>query len=326
MFNDGSYPNFSTPQNIWGGVEEVFVQDNYRPTSWLALIGGLRQSHFQAAVTDNAVYPRIGVAVVIPKLNWVFRGFYGHYYQPPPLTTISGPVLEYANGSNTSFVALHGERDEEHQFGVQIPFRGWLLDADTFQTRANNFLDHSNIGESSIFVPVTVQGALIQAWELTLRSPQSWRFGQFHLAYSNQIAKQIGPITGGLICYPPDSPACAVAPGYSPLDHDQRNTLNVGFNGKLPYHAYGSFNVYYGSGFANGYTDPPSPYTSNYLPAHTTADISVGKSLGEKVTVSATAINVANTRVLLDNSLTFGGFHYNDPPQIYGEVRYRFHF
>ena len=27
-----------------------------------------------------------------------------------------------------------------------------------------------------------------------------------------------------------------------------------------------------------------------------------------------------------DNSLTFGGFHYNDPRQIYGEVRYRFHF
>jgi hypothetical protein len=326
VFNDGSYPNFSTPQNIWGGVEEVFVHDNYRPTSWLSLIGGLRQSHFQADVTDNAVYPRIGVAVVIPRLHWVFRGFYGRYYQPPPLTTISGPVLEYANGSNTSFVALHGERDEEYQFGVQIPLYGWLIDADTFQTRARDFLDHSNIGESSIFVPVTVQGALIQAWELTLRSPQSWRFGQFHLAYSNQIAQQIGPITGGLTCYPPDSPACAVAPGYTPLDHDQRNTLNVGFNGKLPYQAYGSVNVYYGSGFSNGYQDPPSPYTGSYLPAHTTADIAVGKSFGEKFTVSATATNVANTRVLLDNSLTFGGFHYNDPRQIYGEVRYRFRF
>ena len=326
IFNDGSYPNFSQQQSLGGGVEETFVEDNYRPTTWLALIGGVRQSHFQGAVTDNAVYPRIGVAVVVPKLNWVFRGFYGRYYQPPPLTSVSGPALQYANGNNTSFVALHGERDEEHQFGVQIPFHGWLLDADTFQTRANNFLDHSNIGESSIFIPVTVDGALIQAWELTLRSPQSWRYGQFHLAYSNQIAQQRGAITGGLICYPPDSEDCAVEPGYSPLDHDQRNTLNVGFNGKLPYHAYGSFNVYYGSGFSNGYTDPPSPYGGDYLPGHTTADLSVGKSFGERFTVSATATNVANTRVLLDNSLTFGGFHYNDPREIYGEVRYRFHF
>ena len=86
---------------------------------------------------------------------------------------------------------------------MQIPFRGWLLDADTFQTEASNFLDHSNIGESSVFIPITVQGALIQAWELTLRSPQLWRYGQAHLSYSNQIAQQIGPITGGLICYPP---------------------------------------------------------------------------------------------------------------------------
>ena len=73
-------------------------------------------------------------------------------------------------------------RCSEHQFGVQIPFKGWLLDADTFQTEAKNFLDHNNIGESSVFIPITVQGALIQAWELTLRSPHLWRFGQAHLS------------------------------------------------------------------------------------------------------------------------------------------------
>ena len=237
VFNDGSSTNFSQKQSVAGAVEETFIEDNYKAAPWLTLIGGMRQSHFRGDVTDNAVYPRVGAAVEIPKLHWVFRGFYGHYYQPPPLTSVSGPLLEYANGNNTTFLALHAERDEEHQFGVQIPFRGWLLDADTFQTRANNFLDHSNIGESSVFIPVTVQGALIQAWELTLRSPQSWRYGQLHLAYSNQVAQQRGPITGGLTCYPRDSPDCAVAPRYNPVDHDQRNTLNVGFNARLPWNA-----------------------------------------------------------------------------------------
>jgi len=171
-----------------------------------------------------------------------------------------------------------------------------------------------------------VQGALIQGWELTLHSPRLWRYGQAHLAYSNQIAQQIGPITGGLICYPPGSAACAVPPGYIPLDHDQRNTLNVGFNGTLPRRAYASFNVYYGSGLTNGFTAPPSHYASNYLPAHTTFDLAAGKEVGENWSVGVNAVNVANTRVLLDNSLTFGGFHENDPRQIYGEVRYRFHF
>ena len=326
-FNDGSNSDFSQTQIVPGGVEEAFIQDTYKPTSWLTLIGGERQTHFQATISENAIYPRIGVAIQIPKLNWVFQAFYGHFYQPPPLTTIAGPLLEYANNNNTSFVPLRGERNEEHQFGVQIPYHGWLLDADTFQTEASNFLDHSNIGESSIFIPITVQGALVQAWELTLRSPQLWRYGQVHLAYSNQIAQQRGPITGGLICYSPGDPAaCEVAPGYTALDHDQRNTLNVGFNGNLPLGAFASFNIYYGSGFSNGYQLPPSPYTGPYLPGHTTADLALGKTFAEKFTVSVTTVNIANTRVLLDNSLTFGGFHYNDPRQIYGELRYRFHF
>jgi hypothetical protein len=42
--------------------------------------------------------------------------------------------------------------------------------------------------------------------------------------------------------------------------------------------------------------------------------------------ISVDALNVANRRVQLDNSLTFGGFHWNDPRQIYMEFRYRFHY
>jgi outer membrane receptor protein involved in Fe transport len=334
VFNDGSLPNIpNTPNITLAGVEELYIEDNFKATPWLTLNAGERQTHFVGAITEDAVYPRIGAAIQIPRLNWVFRAFYGHFYQPPPLTTLSAAEAAILGNLNEAFVPLRGERNEEHQFGVQIPFpgrlRGWLLDADTFENRGRNFLDHNNIGESSIFIPITVQGSLIQAWELTLRSPHLWRFGQAHLSYSNQLAQQIGGITGGLVCAGaavlPTDP-CYVAPGYSALDHDQRNTLNVGFNGNLPYRISGSFNVYYGSGFSNGDQSPPSPYTANYLPSHTTADLSLGREFGENYTISLAAINVGNTRALLDNSLTFGGFHYNDPRQIYAEVRYRFHF
>jgi hypothetical protein len=329
IFNDGSNPNFTTNPVTTAGVEELYAEDNFKATSWLTLTGGLRQTHFVGAITEDATYPRFGAAIQIPRLNWVFRGFYGHFYQPPPLTSITADALTYAQTNGTSYVPLKGERNEEHQFGVQIPFHGWLLDADTFENRGRNFLDHNNIGESSIFIPITVQGSLVQAWELTLRSPHLWRFGQAHLSYSNQLAQQIGGVTGGLVCVGastlPTDP-CYVAPGYSPLDHDQRNTLNVGFNGNLPSHIHASVNVYYGSGFSNGDSDPPSPYSGDYLPSHTTADLSLGRDFGENYTVSVTAINASNTRALLDNSLTFGGFHYNDPRQIYGELRYRFHF
>ena len=325
VFNDGSgTDSFSVPDSASGGVIEEYVSDNYKATSWLTLIAGLRHTHFQGQFTENQIDPRFGVAAVIPRLGWVFRGFYGHFYQPPPLLTAKGPVVQFAQANNTDFQPLHGERDEEHQFGVQIPFRGWLLDADTFKTRIRNFLDHSNLGNSGIYYPVTVDGALVRAWELTLRSPRLWRFGQAHLAYSNQIAMQRGKITGGLVCTPIGDPACDKGFAYTPVDHDQRNTLNIGFNATLPFRVTASTNVSYGSGLHNGNPDPATPYLDNYLPYNTSVDVALGKSFGEKITVSISATNLTNRRVLLDNSLTFGGFHYNDPLQVVGELRYRF--
>jgi outer membrane receptor protein involved in Fe transport len=100
----------------------------------------------------------------------------------------------------------------------------------------------------------------------------------------------------------------------------------MGFNATLPWRMHAATNVYYGSGFVNGDPDPTTPYPNAYLPQHTTVDLSVGKTISEKLSASVTATNVANRRVLLDNSLTFGGFHFNDPREIFGEVRWRFRY
>jgi outer membrane receptor protein involved in Fe transport len=59
---------------------------------------------------------------------------------------------------------------------------------------------------------------------------------------------------------------------------------------------------------------------------HTTFDVSAGHSFRENWKVAVNVINVTDHRVLLDNSVTIGGFHYNDPRMISAEVRYRFHF
>jgi outer membrane receptor protein involved in Fe transport len=135
------------------------------------------------------------------------------------------------------------------------------------------------------------------------------------------MAQGEGAFTGGLIVGMP------LPPGFSALDHDQRNTLNVGFNATLPWQAFASTNVYYGSGFSNGSAGiPGSPYNDPYLPGHASIDLSFGKKFCEKYTVSITALNVANRHLLIDNSLTFGGFHYNDPREIYAEFRWRFHY
>jgi hypothetical protein len=82
-----------------------------------------------------------------------------------------------------------------------------------------------------------------------------------------------------------------------------------------------------GAGFVNGGFDPDGPpadprYPSPYPPEHTTFDLSLGKTFTDNLSVSITATKIANHRVLLDNTLTFGGFHYNDPVRS-GQFHYR---
>lgn len=296
-----------------GSLAAVYAEEQFKVTSWLTLNGGLRQTHFSGAVVENASSPRAGASLRIPWLNWVFRAFYGHFYQAPPLLTVSGPLLQAANNQNLSFIPLHGERDEEHQFGVTIPFHGWTLDASNFLTRAVNFFDHNNFNNSDLFFPVTIQGARINGWELTLRSPRIRHRAQVYLTYSNQLALAFGNINGGLTDF-------SFGDGFGLLDHDQRNTLHLGARYDLPFHSYASTDVYYASGFTNG--DPPP----SHLQPHTTFDLSLGKSFAERFTVNVQALNVANRRVLLDNSFTFGGTHYLNPREIFVQLRYRFHY
>jgi TonB dependent receptor len=329
--NDGSaqsLPNTQADTNA--GIVEFYLADHLRLGRYVTLLGGERFSIYRSGLNETAIYPRIGATVRIPRLNWTLRGFYGHYFQPAPVLTVSSSVLNYASGFSSgqnAFTPLPSERDEEHQFGIEIPLRGWVLDADTFRNRVSNFLDHASLGESNMFFPIAIDGALVRAWELTLRSPTLAGRGQFHVSYSNQIAEQRGEVVGGFTCSIPDDPACGEGPEYKPVDHDQRNTLNTGFTLNLPKRIWLASNVYYGSGFANGLAGSGiGPYQEDYLPGHTTFDISAGRTLGERWRVSATVLNAANHRVLLDNSITIGGFHWNNPRTISGELRYRFPF
>jgi hypothetical protein len=325
IFNDESEnAPIRETETIPGSEEALFVSDKFTVNSWLTLIGGARVTHFSGGVVENGTAPRVGATLKIPWINWVFRGFWGRYYQPPPLVSTTGPLLSQLQpvcdpNDPNCFVPLHGERDEEHQFGVTIPFRGWSLDVDNFETRGVNFLDHNNIGESSIFIPVTIAGSRIRGTEVTVRSPRVWNRAQVHLAYSNQMAQARGAFTGGLIVGLPD---CL---DWCALDHDQRNTLNAGFQANLPWRASLSSNVYYGSGFANGEFDPPE-VPNAYLPGHTQLDVSVAKEFGERFSVAVNALNITNRHLLVDNSLTFGGFHYNNPREVYVEFRWHFHY
>jgi hypothetical protein len=64
----------------------------------------VRLTHFAGAISENAASPRLGGSVRIPHLNWVLRGFWGRYYQAPPLSTVTGPLLNYAVSQGLGFL------------------------------------------------------------------------------------------------------------------------------------------------------------------------------------------------------------------------------
>jgi outer membrane receptor protein involved in Fe transport len=309
----GAPISLSQIQNLSGNLAAVFAEDQFKPTDWLTLTGGVRFTRFHGALNENATSPRVGASVRLPRLNWVLHGFYGRYYQAPPLSTVSGPLLALAISQGFDFIPLRGERDEEYQYGLSIPVRGWTIDSDYFRTGVRNFFDHNALANSNIFFPLTIDRARIRAFEVTARSPLLFKRGRFHLAYSRQKIEGQGAVSGGLTDFSPPV-------GFFLLDHDQRHTLSTGFVLDLPGRSYASTNVRYGSGFLDGDNVP------NHLPGHTLIDFSFGKGFGEDWLLSISAVNVANRRFLLDNSNTFGGTHFVEPRQIYVEVRYRLHY
>ena len=309
---------------LWGSVSALFLEDQYKVTNWLTLNGGVRLTHFGGTgtntllagnhpISENAADPRLGAAIQIPKLHWVARAFWGRYYQAPPLLTVSGSLLAQCNSADCGFLPLHGERDEQREFGLTIPLAGWTFDVANFRTAARNFFDHDVLGNSNIFFPLTIDRARIHGWEATANSPRVAGRVQFHLAYSHQYAEGAGAVTGGLTNFtPPDA-------GYFFLDHDQRDTVSTGLNLTLPRRAWTAVNVNYGSGFLDG--DGPG-----HLPSHTTVDLSIGKAFGENWSVRFSALNVGNNHYMLDNSNTFGGSHFTNPRELAFQVKYRFHF
>lgn len=310
---DGSGLNLSQRLVTNGHTEVAYLEDQFKATSWLTLNGGVRLTHFSGLIQENSADPRIGAAIDVPKIHWVLRGFYGRYYQAPPLATLSGPLLDFALTQGVDFLPLRGERDEQYEFGMAIPIpkTGWSIDLSHYHTAAKNYFDHDALGNSNIFFPLTIDRARLRGTEVSLQSPRMSHRTQFHLAYSHMYAQARGGVTGGLTDFSPPADELFF------LDHDERNALSTGFTIDLPRRTWASTNVSYGSGFLDG--NGP-----DHLPAHTVFDMSVGKSFGERWSAQLTGLNLTDNRFLLDNSNTFGGTHYYDPRRVSVQLRYKF--
>ena len=105
-YTDGSAPNLLPDREIIGGnLQEFWLEDKFKATSWLTLSGGVRESFFSGGISENATSPRTGVRhFCIPKnrlgIPWFLRTF------------LPGPAVAHF------FRARAGERGE--WTGIQL--------------------------------------------------------------------------------------------------------------------------------------------------------------------------------------------------------------
>ena len=211
------------------------------------------------------------------------------------------------------FLPLKGEQDKQYEVGIAIPSSrvGRRALTTSVQTR-ENFFDHDVVGNSNIFLPLTIDTAeRIRRWEATIRCHGENGL-QAHLAYSHQFVEGRGAITGGLTEFSPPSD------DYFFLDHNQRDTLTGGVNVEFPHEAWPSGSIEYGSGFLEG--DGPE-----HKPAHMVVSLQGDKAFGRQWSRDV-GLQRRGERVLLDESNTFGGTHFNLPRQISAGMGYRFRY
>ena len=307
----------SVTSNPIGGVGSAYVNEQYQPWKWLTLNAGLRYTYFEGADSEKHLNPRVGGTITIPHVNWIARGYYGSYFQAPPLYTVGGGIFSSSliGSSSFGYSTLKGERDISREFGLTIPFHGWVLDLDHFANNARNFLDHDMVGNSNILLPLTTPDARMRGAEATLRSPELLHSFSYHLAYSNMMAEYRGSPSGGLI----ETVPTYCLTHYCYLDHDQRNTLSTGFEIKLPHDAFFSNNVLYGSGVVNGDGD-----NDDHTAPHTTADLAFGMPVHKLFTLNFSVINLTNSRYALSSHNLFAGTHVNNPREVIGSIKYHF--
>jgi len=306
-----SVENLTETDSPSGRVAAVFVEDRYDLTSRLTVRAGVRFTRFNGGVDENATSPRIGATYRISD-HAIVRASYTDVYQPPPLSTPSGPVLEFAADQGFTFLPLHGERDKSAEIGLNVPAAGWNYDFAAFRNHARNFFDHDVLGNSSVAFPLTIDKVFIRGAELMVESPLLASRIRAHAVYSHMTVEGEGGVTGGFTDFEPPEE------GRFFLDHDQRDTFSIGASLQLPRAAWISGNVAYGSGFLKG--DGP-----DHLPSYATLDLASAIPFGRWI-LKLTATNVFDKRYMLDQENEFSGTHWNDPRVVLAQVEYRFHY
>ncbi len=249
QFEPGTPPSFLFSGHDRDLEQSAFLQDFIRLGKW-TVSAGLRWDHYQLAVNQNAVSPRLGIARYIPSADLVLHASYDRVFQTPAFENIllaSSPAVVALN-PNVLRLPVEPSHGNYYEVGLTKGFFGkFKLDANYFRRTVNNFADDDQLLDTGVSFPIAFRKSDIYGAEGQLEFPHLGRLSGY-LSYSYMVASAYLPVTGGLFLGDDASNALSQISGRFWASQDQRNTLRTRFRYQLARRAWVALGAEYGSG------------------------------------------------------------------------------
>ena len=172
-----------SPSSPTANLEAFYIDDKFKPFSWLTLSAGMRPTRFSEGnfasllprrQSTNLPSARASAPLLPSRVcNWTFRAFYGHYYQAPPIETVSGPLIESLSRNKA---APSSRFPASATKNISSASPSLIADGSSTPTLSEPtstiFSTTTTSARPTSFSPSPFQHAVIRGWELTLRSPR----------------------------------------------------------------------------------------------------------------------------------------------------------
>jgi hypothetical protein len=277
-----------------GWTYSLYLQDEWRATSWLTINYGGRFDVVDAFTHENQISPRINAVIQATKTTILHAG-YARYFTPPPFELASntnvaqfvgttGEPPGVANGNST----VKAERADYFDVGVsQQIIPGLKAGIDAYYKHSHNLIDEGQFGAPIILTAFNYRTGRNIGVELTT----TYDTGNFsfygNLAIAQQKAKDI--VSGQFNFDPGD--LAYISTNAIHTDHDQMMTASAGAS-YLLHDTRFSVDVLAGSGLRAGGTVP----NGHALPSYEQVNFGVQQKLdlprAGKVTLRVDLVNV----------------------------------
>jgi len=279
------YPAYTIPQGQAGSQIGIYGEDRWQETPNLLWSYGLRYDASTGYVGGNALSPRIGMSIWDGGKN-VAHVYYGRFYAAPLLEDVRQAcvLLEAQEACSTTHPVydLKPENDAYFEMGDVYSFNPhFTLMANLFEKTVVNVLDTTQLFNTPIFAVYNNSIGINHGFELRLldnlpTSDQWFITGTISGSYA-------ACISGSEFLFPPNTnlPGVPCVAQLSLEDHSQTVDATAAYThrfGGAPKLWWATLQGDYGSGFPVQFQDA-NVNLSGTLPAHTTADLSLGRLL-----------------------------------------------